>query len=192
VRHGVLLLLPGIAVLVAVLVAVFVRARRRRPSSPVVEMLRAGEILLDPPCLTRDELIATLTAVLAVRAGRPDDAASFAALVREREALAGTGVGDGVAIPHGEVPGLGGPMLAFARLAAGVDFDAPDGERVRLVFLLLMPAREYDRQLEILSAMARLLIRPELRRGLLAARAPSEVVTLLDGAVRGAVRGQER
>jgi Kef-type K+ transport system membrane component KefB len=154
-----------------------------RPSaSPIVALLRSGEILLDPVCKTREELIGVMAAALAARLGRPDDAAGFTTRALEREALAGTGVGDGVAFPHAEIDGLARPALAFARLAEGLDFDSPDGDRSRLVFLLLMPPGEFDLQLEHLSGMARLLTQPEVRRGLLAARAPRDVVNLLDGA----------
>ena len=161
-----------------------------RPStSPIVALLRAGKIVLDPLCASREELIVALATALAARLGRPGDAAAIGARALEREALAGTGVGDGVAFPHAEIDGLAAPALAFARLAQGLDFDSPDGARSRLVFLLLMPPREYDLQLEHLSAMARLLTQPEVRRGLLAARSESDVINLLDGAGRTPLPG---
>lgn len=154
----------------------------RPRTSPIVALLRAGEIVLDASAKNRDELIEALSAALAARLGRPDDAARIAARVREREALSGTGVGDGVAFPHAEVEGLTAPALAFARLDEGLDFDAPDGAKARLVFLLLMPPREYDAELQLLSHMARLLTQEEVRRSLLAARSPREVIGTLEGA----------
>jgi len=161
----------------------------RQSTSPIVELLRAGEILLDPPEQGREPLIRTLAAALAERRGRPDDGVRFAARVLERERLASTGVGDGVAFPHAEVDGLTAPLLAFARLRHGIDCDAPDGQPARLVFLLLMPPREYDLQLQLLSGMARLLTKPEVRRGLLEARAARDVIGLLDGAGRTPLPG---
>jgi PTS system nitrogen regulatory IIA component len=80
------------------------------------------------------------------------------------------------------VEGLPGPQLAFARLAHGIDCDAPDGQPVRLVFLLLIPPREYDQELQILAAIARLLTQPEVRRGLLGATSAREVVGILEHA----------
>ena len=161
----------------------------RQSTSPIVELLRAGEILLDPPEQGREPVIRTLAAALAERRGRPDDGVRFAARVLERERLASTGVGDGVAFPHAEVDGLTAPLLAFARLRHGIDCDAPDGQPARLVFLLLMPPREYDLQLQLLSGMARLLTKPEVRRGLLEARAARDVIGLLDGAGRTPLPG---
>jgi Kef-type K+ transport system membrane component KefB/mannitol/fructose-specific phosphotransferase system IIA component (Ntr-type) len=135
--------------------------------SPIAARLRAGAVVLDSPIASREELIVSLTAATAVRLGRVVDAGRMAQKVLEREALAGTGVGEGVAFPHAEVEGLTEPALGFARLLNGVDFDAPDGQPVRLVFLLLTPPRDYDRELQILSAMARLLTREDVRKGLL-------------------------
>ncbi len=157
----------------------------RPSSSPIVALLRDGEIALDPPGAPgREALLAVLAGALAARVGRPADADRFTAQVLLRERLASTGVGDGVAFPHAEVAGLTGPCLAFARLDHGIDCDAPDGQPVRLVFLLLMPPREYDLQLQLLSAMARLMTREDVRRGLLAARVKDDVIHLLAGAGR--------
>lgn len=145
-----------------------VRLLRPKPS-PIAELLRNGAVVLDSPAKSREELIVALVAATTARLGRVVDAGRFAQLVLERELLAGTGVGDGVAFPHAEVEGLEQPMLAFARLERGLDFDAPDGAPARLVFLLLTPPRHYDRELQILSGLARLLTRDVVRRGLLAA-----------------------
>jgi Kef-type K+ transport system membrane component KefB len=156
----------------------------RPSSSPIVALLRAGEVVLDPPAAGREALIGALAAALAARLGRPEDGARFTELALGREKLASTGVGDGVAFPHAEIDGLTGPLLAFARLAHGLDFDAPDGQPVRLVFLLLMPPREYNRQLQLLSAMARLMTRDTVRRDLLEAGSARDVIRLFDEAGR--------
>lgn len=161
----------------------------RPSSSPIAALLRGGEIVLDASAGTRPELLGALASALAARLGRPGDAGLFTAKVLEREQLASTGVGDGVAFPHAEIDGLTGPALAFARPERGVDFDAPDGQPVRLVFLLLMPPRGYDHQLQILSAMARLMTQEEVRRGLLGAQSARDVIGLLDGAGRTPLPG---
>ena len=142
----------------------------RPKQSPLVDLLRLGAIVLDPLVQTRSGLIELLVGRLSEHADRPGEADRFTKQVLERETLAGTGVGDGVAFPHAEVLGLDRPLLGFARLPQGVDFDAPDGAPARLVFLLLMPAGQYEKQLKFLSALARLLTRPEVRAGLLEAK----------------------
>jgi Kef-type K+ transport system membrane component KefB len=158
----------------------------RPASSPIAALLRAGVVNLAPPSRTREELIGALTAALAARLDRGADSERFAAKVLEREALAGTGVGDGIAFPHAEVEGLTQPTLAFARLLDGLDFDAPDGEKVHLVFLLLTPPRDYDHELQILSAMARLLTREQVRRDLLSAPDEAAVIATIEHADRPA------
>jgi Kef-type K+ transport system membrane component KefB len=157
--------------------------------SPLVALLRAGEVLLDPPAPSRLALLERMATALAARVGRAEDAALFTKRVRLREELASTGVGDGVAIPHAEIEGLEGPLVAFARLADGIDFDAPDGQPVRLVFLLLIPPREYELQLQLLSALARLMTRDEIRRGLLSAKDARAVIASLDEGSRTPIPG---
>lgn len=74
--------------------------------------------------------------------------------VLEREDLMGTATGYGIAVPHARIPGLRRAVWTFGRSVSGVDWDAPDGRRVRLVFLILTPEEEAGLQLQMLSALA--------------------------------------
>ena len=80
-----------------------------------------------------------------------------------RERLGSTGLGQGVAIPHGRIKGLKEPGGAFLRLANGVAFDAPDGQPVKLVFVLLVPEQANEHHLQILSELAQMLSDREFR-----------------------------
>lgn len=80
-----------------------------------------------------------------------------------RERLGSTGLGQGVAIPHGRIKGLKEAVGAFVRLAQPVPFDAPDGKPVNLVFLLLVPEQATEQHLRILSDLAQMLSDRELR-----------------------------
>jgi PTS system nitrogen regulatory IIA component len=80
-----------------------------------------------------------------------------------RERLGSTGLGQGVAIPHGRIKGLKEAVGAFVRLAQPVPFDAPDGKPVNLVFLLLVPEQATEQHLRILSDLAQMLSDQELR-----------------------------
>src|SRR5258706_1619554 len=80
-----------------------------------------------------------------------------------RERLGSTGLGHGVAIPHGRIKGLKEAVGAFVRLARPVAFDAPDGNPVNLVFLLLVPEQATELHLRILSELAQMLGDRELR-----------------------------
>ncbi len=80
-----------------------------------------------------------------------------------RERLGSTGLGQGVAIPHGRIKGLKESVGAFVRLASPVPFDAPDGKPVSLVFVLLVPEQATEQHLQILSELAQLFSNRDLR-----------------------------
>ena len=71
-----------------------------------------------------------------------------------REKLGSTGLGQGVAIPHGRIKGLKEAAGAFMRLSAPVPFDSPDGKPVGLMFVLLVPEQATEQHLQILSELA--------------------------------------
>ena len=81
----------------------------------------------------------------------------------DRERLGSTGLGQGIAIPHGRIKGLKEAIGAFTRLAQPVPFDAPDGKPVKLVFVLLVPEQATEKHLEILSALAQMFSDRALR-----------------------------
>lgn len=80
-----------------------------------------------------------------------------------RERLGSTGLGHGVAIPHGRIKGLKAPMAAVFRLAQPIGFDAPDEQPVVLLIFLLVPETATQKHLEILSQIAELLSDTQLR-----------------------------
>jgi PTS system nitrogen regulatory IIA component len=77
----------------------------------------------------------------------------FNALIN-REKLGSTGLGNGVAIPHGRIASLERPVCAFIKLASPVDFDATDGQPVDLIFTLLVPEDSTEEHLQVLSTIA--------------------------------------
>ena len=83
-----------------------------------------------------------------------------------RERLGSTGLGHGVAIPHGRIKGLKSPLAAVLRLQAPILFDAPDDEPVNLLIFLLVPEAATQRHLEILSEIAEMLSDRALREQL--------------------------
>jgi len=84
-----------------------------------------------------------------------------------RERLGSTGLGHGVAIPHGRIKGLKSPMAAVFQLAQSIGFDAPDAQPVTLLIFLLVPEAATQKHLEILSEIAELLSNGSLRDALL-------------------------
>jgi len=92
-----------------------------------------------------------------------------------RERLGSTGLGQGVAIPHGRIKGLKEAVGAFVRLAHPVPFDAPDGKPVNLVFVLLVPEHATEQHLQILSELAQLFSDRDLRERLATDTDPSSL-----------------
>ena len=86
-----------------------------------------------------------------------------------REKLGSTGLGQSIAIPHGRIKGLKTPLGAFVRLAAPVQFDAPDGKPVGLVFVLLVPEAANEHHLQLLSELAQMFSDKSFRDQLAAA-----------------------
>jgi PTS system nitrogen regulatory IIA component len=98
-----------------------------------------------------------------------------------RERLGSTGLGHGVAIPHGRIKGLKSPMAAVFQLLAPIGFDAPDDLPVTLLIFLLVPEAATQKHLEILSEIAELLSDVELRQRLTASTDAAELHGLLTG-----------
>ena len=105
-------------------------------------------------------------------------------LLVARERLGSTGLGEGCALPHARVPGLGRTLAAFVRLGKGVDFDAPDHVPVDLVFGLLVPEKSTDEHLETLAAIARVFADDRVRSSVRSAEEPARIREILaaDGA----------
>lgn len=96
-----------------------------------------------------------------------------------RERLGSTGLGHGVAIPHGRIKGLKEAVGAFVRLAQPVPFDAPDGKPVTLVFVLLVPEHATERHLQILSELAQMFADRALRERLATETNPGSLHQLI-------------
>ena len=85
-----------------------------------------------------------------------------------REKLGSTGLGQGVAIPHGRIPKLRDATAAFVKTSHPIPFDAPDGLPVTLIFVLLVPERATDLHLQILGELAQMFSDAQFRNRLLA------------------------
>lgn len=95
-----------------------------------------------------------------------------------RERLGSTGIGQGIAIPHGRIKGLKDALGAFIRLAEPVPFDAPDGRPVSMLFVLLVPEQANEHHLQLLSELAQMFTDRGFREQLLAAPTPAAAHTL--------------
>ena len=87
----------------------------------------------------------------------------------ERENLGSTGIGDGVAIPHGKLKGVDQPIVSFGRSKTGLDFDSMDAQPVHLFFLLIAPENSSGMHLQVLAKIAKILKNSAFRKLLMEA-----------------------
>ncbi|MBU1360586.1 MAG: PTS sugar transporter subunit IIA [Gammaproteobacteria bacterium] len=98
-----------------------------------------------------------------------------------RERLGSTGLGHGVAIPHGRIKGLKAPMAAVFQLSSPIGFDAPDEQSVVLLIFLLVPEAATQKHLEILSEIAELLSDANLREQIKSSSDAAKLHALISG-----------
>ena len=149
--------------------------RRRGPVS-ALDFLKRSAVLAGLSATTRHAALSELCGQLATEDGNLNHDVLTQA-VEEREELMGTGLGEGLAIAHARFPELRKPVLAFGRAAGGIEWDAPDGLPVDLIFMLLTPENDEGLQLQILAAIAQSLSTTEARERL---REPQDAARLWD------------
>jgi len=139
----------------------------------VATLIPADCVLLNSVSGSKAAIIAEILEVL-----HSVDADQAMAVIMEREKLGSTGIGHGIAIPHGRLPELDAPITALIRHAGGIDFDAIDGQPVHIVVILLAPANEDRSHLELLAGLARVLQQESVRRAVMEATTAEEVSAL--------------
>ena len=97
-----------------------------------------------------------------------------------RERLGSTGLGHGVAIPHGRIKGLKAPMAAVFQLDQAIGFDAPDEQAVKLLIFLLVPEAATQKHLEILSEIAEILSNASTRDNMISSATASSLHNLIN------------
>lgn len=132
----------------------------------LTDILKESSVISDIRGTTKEEILTELAGQLKA-AGLVKDVDSVVRVIMEREALGSTGIGDGVAIPHGKMKGSGGVLVVFGRSRQGVDFDAVDGQPVHIFFLVLAPEDSASLHLQVLSRISKILRDPSFRKKLL-------------------------
>ena len=132
--------------------------------SLVSKLLPVSNILSDLAASSKKRLFEQIGLLFENRHGIARGVVFESLFVRER--LGSTGLGQGVAIPHGRIKGLKDALGSFVRLSQPVPFDAPDGKPVNLVFALLVPEHATEKHLEILSELAQMFTDRALRETL--------------------------
>ena len=141
------------------------------------DMLEPEGVIIDLRAPDKRRLVDKLARRSARSAGV--EPAAIAEVLNVRERLGSTGMGAGIAIPHARLPSLTRPLGFFARLKPPVEFDAIDGQRVDLVFLLLLPAEAQGEHLNALACVARKLRDDQVKAELRRAREPEQLHAIL-------------
>lgn len=132
--------------------------------SLVAKLLPASHVMLDVQVSSKKRLFEQVGLLFENQDGIARSLVFDSLFARER--LGSTGLGQGVAIPHGRIKGLKDALGAFLRLGQPVPFDAPDGNPVTLVFVLLVPEKATEKHLQILSELAQMFCDKALREAM--------------------------
>jgi PTS system nitrogen regulatory IIA component len=143
--------------------------------------LKKASIILEMKATSKEGALRELAALAAVECGRFTEEVLYKVLL-ERESLGSTGVGNGVAIPHGKINGLDDILLCFGRNRAGLNFEAIDNRPVYLFVLLLSPAGKAAEYLQTLALVSKILKDSAKRQQLLDSTTRETIVTLFSTA----------
>ncbi|MCF7976279.1 MAG: cation:proton antiporter [Phycisphaerae bacterium] len=166
--------------------AAFRAASQRKTPSAAIErllsILSPSDILLDIATRTKEETLQALVRHAAQTASQPFDQKEALQLIKEREQLMSTGMGHGIAIPHGRLLALDHPIVVFARHAEGIVFGGMDNAPCHLIALILSGAGTPDDHVKLLGAMAQLLGHEETRQSLLTTQSEEEFFGIIHSA----------
>ena len=145
----------------------------------ITDLLKQESILLGAQPTDKESAIREL-ADLMEQGGNLKDKAQYVKDVLAREASGTTGLGDGIATPHAKSAGVKAAGLAAMTVPAGMDFDSMDGKPARLFFLIAAPDAANDEHLAILSKLATMIMDPDFKEALIAAKTKEAFLSLID------------
>lgn len=147
----------------------------------ITDLINKNAIDLNVHISTKKELIKKATELMAQN-GNIKDLEKYENLVLKREKEGSTGIGEGIAIPHGKGECITKPGLAAMVIPNGADFDALDGNKVNLLFLIAAPDTKDNIHLDVLSRLSTLLMDAGFRENLLNAKSKDEFLKIIDNA----------
>jgi len=144
----------------------------------LTDLLTEEHIITDLACRDKDSVLRELVSVLTDPGASITEEVLFDVLA-ERERLGSTGIGNGVAIPHGKVKGIDRLLVSFGRSLHGIDFDSLDGKPANLFFVLLAPENSTGVHLKLLAKISKMLKEKEFRTGLMQASSGEDIFKLI-------------
>jgi PTS system nitrogen regulatory IIA component len=145
----------------------------------IVTLLSPDRIACHQDLVSKKRVLEALAGLLATSSPSLTEVEIFDSLLN-RERLGSTGLGTGVAIPHGRMNGISSPLGAIITLNSGVDYDAIDHQPVDLLFALLVPEESTEEHLQILAGLAKMFSDRELCTRLRECQDASQLLHLLD------------
>ena len=142
----------------------------------IAQLLTPSSIALDVDADSKARLFEQAGALFERSAGLPRTVVSASLAAREK--LGSTGLGQGIAIPHGRIKGLATATGAFIRLVAPIAFEAPDGKPVQQLFVLLVPEHATEEHLQLLSELAQMFSQRSFRDKLATAANAQDLIEL--------------
>ena len=144
----------------------------------ISDLLTPALIQLELVSQDKDELFEEMVSLLAAN-GLIADRAAAVRVLQEREEKMSTGVGNGIGIPHGKLPGARQALLALGISHAGIDYDALDGEPVHIVLVIFAQPDNPGQHIELLAEISRLFSIPGFSDRLMAAATPQEALEII-------------
>lgn len=145
----------------------------------IYDVLDESLIKVGLSSIDKEECFEEMVDVL-VRSGRISDRTSALEALRYREAQCTTGIGRGIAIPHGKHPSITGLVAVLGISSDGIEFDAVDGEPVHLVLMLLSTTNDPGPHIRALAETSRLLIIPGFYRKIIGAKTSREILDIIN------------
>ena len=156
----------------------------------ITDLLKSESIMLGAQPKDKRDAIAILTGLME-KGGNLSDKAQYEKDVLAREASGTTGLGDGIATPHAKSAGVKAPGLAAMTVPAGMDFEAMDQNPSRLFFEIAAPDTAADVHLAVLSKLATMIMDPDFKEALVAAKSKDEFLSLIDAKEDGKFEAAE-
>ena len=144
----------------------------------ISDLLKPSLIKLDLQSLDKEDLFEEMVQVFADNQ-LISDSATAVSVLREREAKMSTGVGNGIGIPHGKLPGAKNSLLALGVSQDGIDYEALDGGLVYIVIAIFAPPDNPGQHVELLAEISRLFAIPGFAEKIRAARTAEEVMAII-------------
>ena len=143
------------------------------------DMFSDARVSFNLKAATKDQVIDELIEILE-KDGKIIDRQQFKAAVLKREEEFSTGIGMGIAIPHGKSSAVKEASIVFGKSEKGIDYESMDGEPAHLFFLIAVPEDSNDVHLRALSEISRKLMHTEIREELLKAQSYDQFITVFD------------